>query len=377
MLTKNQFALLSYIAARPAGEPALSQRAIAQGTGKALGTVNGLVKELSAMGCLDGANRITDAGLAALAPYRVDNAVIMAAGMGSRYGGSKQVDGIGPDGEILMEYSIYDAIRAGFTKVVFIIKPEMRELVETLCGRRVAGMTAADGSPVEVCYAYQDFSSVPAFYSIPAERTKPFGTGHAVLCARSCVGEPFIVINADDYYGVDAFRVIYEELGRLKAEGEATMVGYRLDKTVSEHGSVTRGVCHVTDGTLDRVVETFKLTVFPDGTIRDVDKNPEGDVYAPDTPVSMNFWGFTPWIFTKLEEYFNAFLRALPTGELKKECLLPSMVGELIEKGQLRVSVLYSDAKWFGMTYHEDKDAVAAALKALHDAGVYPPTLHG
>lgn len=155
------------------------------------------------------------------------------------------------------------------------------------------------------------------------------------------------------------------------------MVGYRLDKTVSEHGSVTRGVCHVTDGTLDRVVETFKLTVFPDGTIRDVDKNPEGDVYAPDTPVSMNFWGFTPWIFTKLEEYFNAFLRALPTGELKKECLLPSMVGELIEKGQLRVSVLHSDAKWFGMTYHEDKDAVAAALKALHDAGVYPPTLHG
>ena len=192
--------------------------------------------------------------------------VIMAAGMGSRYGGSKQVDGIGPDGEILMEYSIYDAIRAGFTKVVFIIKPEMRELVETLCGRRVAGMTAADGSPVEVCYAYQDFSSVPAFYSIPTERTKPFGTGHAVLCARSCVGEPFIVINADDYYGVDAFRVIYEELGRLEAEGEATMVGYRLDKTVSEHGSVTRGVCHVTDGTLDRVVETFKLTVFPDGT---------------------------------------------------------------------------------------------------------------
>ncbi len=185
--------------------------------------------------------------------------VIMAAGMGSRYGGSKQVDGIGPDGEILMEYSIYDAIRAGFTKVVFIIKPEMRDRVETLCGRRVAGMTAVNGSPVEVCYAYQDFSSVPAFYSIPAERTKPFGTGHAVLCARSCVSEPFIVINADDYYGVDAFRVIYEELGRLKAEGEATMVGYRLDKTVSEHGSVTRGVCHVTDGKLDRVVETFKL----------------------------------------------------------------------------------------------------------------------
>ena len=301
--------------------------------------------------------------------------VIMAAGMGSRYGGSKQVDGIGPDGEILMEYSIYDAIRAGFTKVVFIIKPEMRELVETLCGRHVAGMTAADGSPVEVCYAYQDFSSVPAFYSIPTERTKPFGTGHAVLCARSCVGEPFIVINADDYYGVDAFRVIYEELGRLEAEGEATMVGYRLDKTVSEHGSVTRGVCHVTDGTLDRVVETFKLTVFPDGTIRDVDKNPEGDVYAPDTPVSMNFWGFMPSIFDQMETYLEDFLRTLPPEELKAECLLPNMVGDLLKKGQLSVSVLHSADRWFGMTYHEDRQAVAQELARLHENGTYPATL--
>ena len=303
--------------------------------------------------------------------------VIMAAGMGSRYGGSKQVDGIGPNGEILMEYSIYDAIRAGFTKVVFIIKPEMRAQMESLCGKRVAGMTAADGSPVEVCYAYQDFSGVPAFYPVPAERTKPFGTAHAVLCAQDCVSEPFIVINADDYYGADAFRVIYGALGALNAEGEAAMVGYRLDKTVSEHGSVTRGVCHVTDGMLDRIVETFKLTVFPDGTIRDVDKNPAGELYAPDTPVSMNFWGFTPWIFTRLEEYFTTFLRALPADELKKECLLPDLVGELIEKGVLRVRVLHSDAKWFGMTYHEDRAAVAAALRKLHEAGVYPPTLRG
>ena len=296
--------------------------------------------------------------------------LIMAAGMGSRYGGNKQVDGLGPNGEILMEYSIYDAIRAGFDKVVFVIKPGMKETLASICGDRIA-------KKVKVDYAFQDFSSVPSFYHIPEERTKPFGTVHAVLVARDYIDQPFAVINADDYYGVSAFSTIYEKLQTLAPEGEATMVGYRLDKTVSEHGSVTRGVCHVTDGKLDRVVETFKLTVFPDGTIRDVDKNPEGDVYAPDTPVSMNFWGFTPWIFTKLEEYFNAFLRALPTGELKKECLLPSMVGELIEKGQLRVSVLHSDAKWFGMTYHEDKDAVAAALRALHDAGVYPPTLHG
>ena len=296
--------------------------------------------------------------------------LIMAAGMGSRYGGNKQVDGLGPNGEILMEYSIYDAIRAGFDHVVFVIKPGMKDMLASICGDRIA-------KKVKVDYAFQDFSSVPSFSHIPEKRTKPFGTVHAVLVARDCIDQPFAVINADDYYGVSAFSTIYEKLQTLAPEGEATMVGYRLDKTVSEHGSVTRGVCHVTDGTLDRVVETFKLTVFPDGTIRDVDKNPEGDVYAPDTPVSMNFWGFTPWIFTKLEEYFNAFLHALPAGELKKECLLPSMVGELIEKGQLRVSVLHSDAKWFGMTYHEDKDAVAAALKALHDAGVYPPTLHG
>ena len=301
--------------------------------------------------------------------------VIMAAGMGSRYGGNKQVDGIGPGGEILMEYSIYDAVRAGFTKVVFIIKPDMKELMENLCGKRVAAMTAADGEAVEVCYAFQDFSSVPAFYTIPAERTKPFGTAHAVLCAREFLQEPFVVINADDYYGVDAFRVIFEELGRLKPEGEATMVGYRLDKTVSEHGSVTRGVCHVSGGKLDRIVETFKLTVFPDGTIRDVDKNPEGEIYAPETPVSMNFWGFTPWLFGKLEEYFHAFLRDLAPGDIKAECLLPSMIGQLIERGELRVSVLHSNARWFGMTYHEDREMVQRELQKLHDAGVYPATL--
>jgi len=301
--------------------------------------------------------------------------VIMAAGMGSRYGGNKQVDGIGPNGEILMEYSIYDAIRAGFTKVVFIIKPNMTELMEELCGRRIARLKTAEGENVEVCYAYQDFSSVPAFYQIPAERQKPFGTAHAVLCARACVSEPFAVINADDYYGVDAFRTVYEELCRLPAEGCATMVGYSLKNTVSENGTVTRGVCHVADDRLTKIVETFKLKPFPNGEIRDVENGEDGPVYAPDTPVSMNFWGFTPWIFGKLEAYFDAFLRALPPENIKAECLLPSMVGELIERGELSVSVLHSDARWFGVTYREDKPKVQAALRALHDAGIYPPSL--
>ena len=302
--------------------------------------------------------------------------VIMAAGMGSRYGGDKQVDGIGPNGEILMEYSIYDALRAGFTKVVFIIKPGMRELMHSLVGGRLARRTAADGSPVEVCYAYQDFSSVPDFYKVPSERVKPFGTVHALLCAREFVHEPFVVINADDYYGADAFRTIYAELGKLAGSGEGTMVGYSLCNTVSEHGTVTRGVCHVDgNGMLDRVVETFRLKPCADGKIRDIQENGDGPVYAPDTPVSMNFWGFTPWLFEKLDAYFRGFLRALGPEELKAECLLPSMIGQLIDRGELRVSVLHSSARWFGMTYHEDKEMVQRELKKLHDAGVYPATL--
>ena len=188
--------------------------------------------------------------------------VIMAAGMGSRYGGNKQVDGVGPNGEILMEYSIYDAIRAGFTKVVFIIKPEMVDMMKNLCGDRVSQRKTRDGENVEVCYAFQDFSSVPDFYQIPADRVKPFGTTHAVLCARDVIREPFCVINADDYYGVDAFRIVYEELGRLKETGEATMVGYLLKNTVSINGTVSRGVCQTENGNLTGVKETLKIQLF-------------------------------------------------------------------------------------------------------------------
>ena len=209
--------------------------------------------------------------------------VIMAAGLGSRYGGSKQVDGIGPHNEILMEYSIYDAIRAGFSKVVFIIKPEMEALMHRLCGDYLAKRTAADGSPVEVAYAFQDFSSVPDFYQIPPERTKPFGTVHALLCAADVVHEPFCVINADDYYGVDAYRTIYQELTRLPAEGKATMVGYQLKNTASLHGTVSRGICQVQDGKLRSIREALKVQLYPDGTLRDL---AEGVDLAPETVVS-------------------------------------------------------------------------------------------
>ncbi len=298
--------------------------------------------------------------------------VIMAAGLGSRYGGSKQVDGIGPNGEILMEYSIYDALRAGFTKVVFIIKPDMEQLVRDLVGDRLERMETADGSPVEVRYAFQDFSSVPAFYHIPPERTKPFGTVHAVLCAADAVQEPFCVINADDYYGVDAYRTIYEELGRLKPEGEATMVGYLLKNTASLNGTVSRGVCQVKEGKLVSVREALKIQLYADGSLKDLD---QGKALAPETVVSMNFWGFTPSIFLALRTYFENFLRTQAGDNPKAECLLPVMVGSELEAGRLTVSVLHSADRWFGMTYHEDRQTVAQELQKLHDAGVYPPSL--
>ena len=204
--------------------------------------------------------------------------------------------------------------------------------------------------------------------------TKPFGTVHALLCAEPEVDGPFCVINADDYYGVDAYRTIYEELVKLPAEGKGTMVGYLLKNTASLHGTVSRGICKVKDGKLDTIQEALKVQLYPDGHLTDLDTDTD---LAPDTVVSMNFWGFMPSIFPALRTYFENFLRGLPDDAVKAECLLPLMVGEEVKAGRMTVSVLHSKDRWFGMTYHEDKDAVAAALRALHDAGVYPPTLHG
>ncbi|MDO4316014.1 MAG: sugar phosphate nucleotidyltransferase [Oscillospiraceae bacterium] len=298
--------------------------------------------------------------------------VIMAAGLGSRYGGSKQVDGIGPHHEILMEYSIYDALRAGFNKIVFIIKPEMEEMMERLCGGYLRKKTALDGSPVEVAYAFQDFSSVPDFYTIPAGRTKPFGTVHALLCAADVVHEPCCVINADDYYGIDAYRTIYEELVRLPAEGRATMVGYLLKNTASLHGTVSRGICTVEDGRLLSVREALKVQLYADGSLKDL---AEDRALAPDTVVSMNFWGFTPSIFPALRAYFEAFLRNEAGDNLKAECLLPVMVDSRMRAGALEVSVLESADRWFGMTYQQDREVVAEELKRLHARGAYPEDL--
>ncbi len=298
--------------------------------------------------------------------------VIMAAGMGSRYGGSKQIDGIGPHGEYLMEYSIHDAIRAGFQKVVFIIKPEMRDQMEGHFGQRLRGLKANDGSAFEVAYAFQDFSSIPSFYHIPEGRTKPFGTVHALLCAADEVEGPCCVINADDYYGVDAYRIMAEALRALPAEGEAVMVGYSLSKTATLNGTVSRGVCSVSGDHLASIREVLKIQLYEDGSLKDLES---GDALDPDTVVSMNFWGFAPSIFPALQRYFEDFLRNVAGENLKAECLLPVMVGAEMTAGRMRVRVLHSADRWFGMTYQEDRPVVQSSLKALHERGVYPEKL--
>lgn len=298
--------------------------------------------------------------------------VIMAAGLGSRYGGSKQVEGVGPHNEILMEYGIHDALQAGFSKVVFIIKPDMAELMDRLCGDYLRRKTAKDGSPVEVEYVFQDFSSIPDFYAIPTGRTKPFGTVHALLCAKDVVKEPFCVINADDFYGADAYQMMHDALLELPAEGQAAMVGYLLKNTASLNGGVTRGLCWAEEGWLRAVVETKDIHLYPNGTLAVEETGRELD---GNTLVSMNFWGFSPAIFPVLEGYFHHFLRAVAGESDKAECLLPVMVDALVQGKLLQVSVLQSGDRWFGMTYQAERMEVAGKLRQLHAEGVYPPTL--
>lgn len=298
--------------------------------------------------------------------------VIMAAGLGTRYGGHKQIDGVGPNGEFLMEYAIHDAVKAGFDKVVFIIKPDMEALIRRMCGDFLEQTVLADGTVLRVSYAFQDFTSVPEFYPVAPERVKPFGTVHAVLCAEHLIHEPFCVINADDYYGAEAYRAIAGELERMPEEGKATMVAYRLKNTASVHGTVSRGICRVEGSSLAAVNETKRIQLREDGTLVDLERNVPLD---PDAAVSMNFWGFAPSIFPLMREYFEAFLRSRPADDLTGECLLPVMMDELTRNKRLEVSVLESPSKWFGMTCREDRVSVTDALRQLHSAGVYPARL--
>ena len=254
--------------------------------------------------------------------------VVMAAGLGSCYGGVKQVERMGPGGEILMEYAIFDALRAGFDHIVLIIKPTMLEDVKALFGDRVESATG-----LKIDYVFQDPARFTEGYTIPPERVKPFGTVHAVLCARDVIDSPFAVMNADDYYGQIALETISAELSRLKDAKHATMVGYQLQNTVSPYGTVTRGVCIVENGLLRKVNETYKIKVCDDGTIRDTSEREDGPILAPETPVSMNLWGWHPDILDVMEDYFRAFLRGLAPDDIKGECLLPIMMDQLTAEG--------------------------------------------
>ena len=296
--------------------------------------------------------------------------LIMAAGLGSRYGGNKQIDRIGPNGEILMEYSIHDAVEAGFDKVVFVIRKSMDELFRTMIGDKIA-------KKVKVEYAFQEYDSLPGGFVPPADRVKPYGTVHAVMCARDLIHEPFAVINADDYYGRDAFKAMADALHCLQhEENKAYMVAYYLKNTVSKHGHVTRGVCTTDEtGHLVKVTETFSILPFPDGTIRDIHDNPDGIILDPDALVSMNLWGFDPSFFDAGIKYLSDFLKDCTGDPLKKECLLPALVDTLMHTQGLKVEVLSTDAVWFGVTYKEDKDYVAAELRKLHESGIYPAVL--
>lgn len=296
--------------------------------------------------------------------------VVMAAGMGSRYGGVKQIERLGPDGEILMEYAIYDAVSAGFNKIVLILRPEIYDDVKSLFGDRIERSTG-----IKIDYAFQTIDrftdSRPEF----SVRTKPFGTVHAVICAKDCIKSPFAVMNADDYYGQGAFKAIAAELDRLSGAESAAMVAYRLKNTVSEFGTVTRGVCDVENGNLKKVKETFKIKLMPDGTIRDTSESEDGPVLDPDSFVSMNLWGCHQDMLPVMEKYFNDFLSALPSDNLTAECLLPVMMGELTSKGEISISALATDERWFGITYKEDKAGAVEALSKLHADGTYPPVL--
>ena len=297
--------------------------------------------------------------------------IVMAAGMSSRYGSLKQIDPVGNHGQLIIDYSVYDAIRAGFERVIFIIKKENDADFRAAIGDRMAGA-------VQVDYAYQDLSDLPEGYSVPEGRGKPWGTTHAVLSARDLIDGPFAVVNADDYYGPEAFRLIYDWLVAHPDGDEYAMVSYLLGKTVTENGSVTRGICEVNeDGCLRKITE--RVGIEKDGeNARVRESDGSVTVFPGSTVVSMNFWGFTGGFIDHAKRMFPQFLEsALQDDPLKREFYLPAAVEQLLEEGAASVKVLRSSDQWFGVTYREDKPTVVRAIAALTAQELYPDALWG
>lgn len=298
--------------------------------------------------------------------------VIMAAGIGSRFGkGIKQLAPVGPNGEIIMDYSIHDALEAGFNKVVFIIRKDIEEEFRTVIGNRIEKIT-------EVEYAFQALEDLPEGFEKPEDRTKPWGTGQAVLAARKVLSEPFMVINADDYYGKEAYVKVHDYLVQeQEADGvmHICMAGFRLGNTLSDNGSVTRGICHIEDGALTGVTETHDIYKTESGAET---RSEEGQAEELDVNslVSMNMWGLTPEFMDVLEKGFVEFLSEIKPGDIKKEYLLPEMVDRLIKAGKAKVDVLETKDTWFGVTYQEDKASVIAAFEKLVKDGVYPENIY-
>ena len=290
--------------------------------------------------------------------------VIMAAGMGSRFGGCKQITPVDDAGHVIIDYSIFDAVRAGFGKVVCIIKPEMEADFRASIGSRIEKY-------FEVLYIHQTLDVLPEGYTIPAERVKPWGTGHAIACCRGAVNGPFAVINADDFYGPTAFSTVYDFLSSNTDESAYAMVGYRLRNTVTEHGSVARGVCEVSDGKLTGITERTKIFKKGDNAAYTEDSETFVDI-SGESIVSMNLWGFTAAFIDQLWARFPAFLdKNLPVNPLKCEYFLPFVVDEQINDGSAAVSVLPCEETWYGVTYREDLASVCAAIADMKDRGIY------
>jgi UTP-glucose-1-phosphate uridylyltransferase len=297
--------------------------------------------------------------------------IVMAAGMGSRYGGLKQVEPIGPSGEMIVDYAVFDALRAGFGKIVFVIREEIEDIFRERVGKQIE-------QHAETAYVFQDLNNVPPHFAVPAGRTKPWGTGHAVLACKYVVSEPCAVINADDFYGPQAFAVLARHLREANDTDQTydySMVGYRLGNALSEYGSVARGVCEVTaDGKLTGVVERTRIEKQGSAIRYTEDGSTWIDLPAS-TIVSMNMWGFTPSIFTELEDRFPHFLQRSAANILKAEFFLPTVVNALLEEGKAQVEVLPTQEKWFGITNPDDLPVVQAAIREMVQVGTYPQRL--